>query len=318
MRVAVVIVTHKMLAELECCLKGVVSLVADPKDLIFVDNGSDGHIGKWAEERFPKITTIRLIKNRLFCGGYNAGIRVAIDRDCDFVLLVNADAEVVNPGFVSDLLRTAERWPRAAFIGPLVYFRSPKVVQRTCLEFPGIVRSAATWLPWRVFPGYFRRQPGEETVVEVLNGVCVLCRVRALREFGLMDENMGGYAEDYDWAWRARERGWVSVFAPVASVLHHENPAGYESFSLKTFLQKRNTVYWYLKTGRRHAAWLYVRASVALASARLLAAGSSEEGEKHRYFFGRLTRAFSGLLEGEPLGEWFGPPIGSWESGYEL
>jgi len=318
MRVGIVIAAHKMFPQLEGCLGSFASFLADSNDVIFIDNGSKENIKIWAEQKFPKITALRLLRNQFFCGGYNAGIRAAIERDCDFVLMVNADAEVVNSGFVSELLRTAERWPRAAFIGPLVYFRSPRVVQRTCLEFPGIVRSAAIWLPWRVLPDYFRKQPRKETIVEVLNGVCVLCRVRALREFGLMDENMGGYAEDYDWSWRARERGWVSVFAPVASVLHHENPSGYEAFSLKTFLQKRNMVYWYLKIGRRHSAWLYVRASVALASARLLAAGSSEEREKHRYFFGKLTRAFKGLLEDEPLGEWFGPPIGPWESGYEL
>jgi GT2 family glycosyltransferase len=57
-----------------------------------------------------------------------------------------------------------------------------------------------------------------------------------------MDENMGGYAEDYDWSWRAREKGWVSVFTPIPSVIHHETPSGYESYSLKTFLEKRNTV----------------------------------------------------------------------------
>jgi N-acetylglucosaminyl-diphospho-decaprenol L-rhamnosyltransferase len=317
MRVGIVIAVHRMFPKLEGCLRSLASFLADSNDVILIDNGSKENIKIWAEQKFPQITALRLVTNRLFCGGYNAGIRAAIERDCDFVLLVNADAEVVNPGFVSELLRAAERWPRAAFIGPLVYFRSPQVVQRTCLEFPGIVRNVAIWLPWRILPDSFRRQPREETTVEVLNGVCVLCRVKALREFGLMDENMGGYAEDYDWSWRARESGWVSVFAPVPSVLHHESPAGYEPFSLKTFLQKRNTVYWYLKIGRRHSAWFYMRASVALARARLLAAGSSEARERHRYFLRRLTRAFSGLLEGEPLGEWFGPPMGPWESGYE-
>jgi GT2 family glycosyltransferase len=318
MRVAVVIAAHKMLAKLERCLQGFVSLLADPKDLIFVDNGSDGHIGKWAEERFPKITAIRLRKNRLFCGGYNAGIRVAMERGYDFVLMVNADTEVVNPEFLPELLKTAGRWPEAAFIGPLVYFRSPAVVQRTCLQFPRVIRSAAIWLPWRLFPDHFQKQPRIETIVELLNGICVLCRVKALQEVGLMDENMGGYAEDYDWSWRAREKGWVSVFAPVPSVLHHESPAGYEPYSMKTFLQKRNTVYWYLKVDRRHSAWIYARATIALATARLLAARSKDERQRYGYFLRRLTRAFNGLLPGEPLGEWFGPPLGPWEDGYEF
>jgi GT2 family glycosyltransferase len=287
--------------------------LTDPLDLIFVDNGSEENLNQWAEEQFPGITSIRLSENRLFCGGYNAGIRVAIDRGYDFVLIVNADAEVGNPGFLAELLETAQRWPRAAFIGPLVYLQSPEVVQETCLEFPRILRNVAIWLPWRLFPGYFQREPREETIVEFLNGICVLCRVSALREIGLMDENMGGYVEDADWAWRAREKGWVSLFRPVPSVIHHEAQSGYESHSLKSFLLKRNTVYWYLKIGRRSSAWSYAKASVVLAFARMLASRSTDERQRHRYFIQRLARAFDGLLLGEPLGEWFGPPLGSWD-----
>jgi len=318
MRVAVVMAVHKMLPDLERCLRGFVSLLVDAEDLIFVDNGSAGHVGRWAEERFPQITAIRLGKNRLFCGGYNAGIRVALERGYDFVLMVNADTEVFNPGFLAELLNTATRWPKAAFIGPLVYFRSPGVVQTTCLQFPRVIRSAAIWVPCRLFPRYFTEQPRKEAIVELLNGICVLCRGKALQEVGLMDENMGGYAEDYDWSWRARERGWVSVFAPVPSVLHHESPTGYEPYSLKTFLQKRNTVYWYLKVHRRRSAWIYAQASVALTTARLLAARSKDERLKYSHFLRRLSRAFNGLLPGDPLGEWFGPPLGPWEDGYEF
>jgi hypothetical protein len=312
MRVAVVIGIHKMFPKLERCLQSFVPLLSDPNDLVFVDNGSEEKLYEWVQTQFPEITVIRLTENRYFCGGYNAGIRVAIERGYDFVLIVNADAEVVNPVFLTELLKTAQRWPRAAFIGPLVYFRSSEVVQKTCLQFPSITRSVAIWLPWRLVPQYFQRQPKEETTVDLLNGVCVLCRIRALREIGLMDENMGGYAEDYDWSWRAREKGWVSVFTPIPSIIHHETPSGYESYSLKTFLEKRNTVYWYLKIGRRPSAWIYAQASIVLALARMLASRSTDEKLKHRYFLQRLTMAFNGLLRGEPLGEWFGPPRGIW------
>jgi GT2 family glycosyltransferase len=313
MRVAVVIAAHKMFPKLEPCLQGFVSLLPDPNDLVFVDNSSDENLYEWVQRQFPEITAIRLTQNRYFCGGYNAGIRVAMEKGYDFVLIVNADTEVVNRGFLSELLKTAQRWPRAAFIGPLVYFRSPEVVQKTCLQFPSIIRSASIWFPWRIFPNHFQKQPGKETIVELLNGVCVLCRIRALEEFGLMDENMGGYAEDYDWSWRAREKGWVSVFTPVPSVVHHESPSGYESYSLKTFLEKRNTVYWFLKIGRHYSAWIYAKASTVLATARLLEVRSADEREKHRHFLQRLIRAFNGLLRREPLGEWFGPPLGLWD-----
>jgi len=318
MRIGVVIAGHKMVPKLERCLGGFVSLLAGASNLIFVDNGSKENIKKWVEEKFPKITAIRLGENRLFCGGYNAGIRIAMERGYDFVLIVNADTEVINPGFIKDLIESAERWPMAAFIGPLVYLRSPEVIQETCLQFPGIIRNASIWVFSRILPKRYFDQPKKESRVEVLNGVCVLCRVRALKEIDLMDENMGGYAEDYDWAWRARKRGWASVFSPVPSVVHHEERSGYELYSLKRFLGKRNVVYWFLKIGRHHSARCYAKASLGLAMARLFLSRSSAERRKHAYFFRRLRRAFRGLLCREAIGEWFGPPFGSWENDHDL
>ena len=314
LRVAVVLVSQNRFAALEKNLESFRSLPIDSEDLIFVDNGSRENLKKWVDERLPGITTIRLPENRLFCGGYNAGIRLGLERDCEFILISNADTEVINPCFLKDLLNAADRWPQAAFLGPLVFWRSADVIQKTCLEFPSVWPNSLRWLPSRLSRNGFEKQPQEEAAVGFLNGVCVLCRSQALREIGLMDENMGGYVEDADWAWRAKEKGWVSVFTPVPSVIHYETASGYEWYSLKTFLLKRNTAYWYLKVGKWKSAWTYSQASIILAIFRFLMERQAEERHKHRYFLQRLMRAFEGLLRGEALGEWFGPPIGSWES----
>lgn len=313
-RVAVVIATHKMFPKLERCLQSFRLLLPEPHDLVFVDNGSNENLCDWVAERFPKITIIRLPKNSLFCGGYNEGIRVAMERGYKFVLISNADTEVVNPYFLQELLEAERRWPRGAFFGPQVLWRNSGIIQKTCLQFPNVFRRSWQWLPWHLNRKYFEKQSKEETTVDFLNGVCVLCRVAALKEIGLMDENMGGYVEDADWAWRAREKGWVTVFTPVPSVVHHETPSGYEQYSLKTFLLKRNTVLWFLKTGQKSSALSYAKLSIGLAWVRMMLEHSEEEKRKHRYFLKTLGRAYKGLLQGEKLGEWFGPPLGYWNN----
>jgi N-acetylglucosaminyl-diphospho-decaprenol L-rhamnosyltransferase len=312
-RVAVVIATHKHQDPLDRCVGSLLPMFASPGDLIFVDNGSTERVDNWVANRFPGLTVVRLKRNQLYCGGYNAGLQVAMDLKYSFVLILNADTEVVNPHFLDQLLEVAQRWPRAAFIGPQVFFRSRQVVQQTCLHYPRVWRHAVTWLPWRVAPLFFERQPQEETAVEFLNGVCMLCRVEALREIGLMDENMGGYMEDADWAWRARENGWFSLFVPIPSIVHHENRNGYEPYSLKTFLLKRNTVYWYLKNNMRYSGISHAKASIFLEKVRLLSARTIEERKMHEYFSRKLIRSYKGLLRNEPLGGWFGPPLGPWE-----
>lgn len=315
---AIVICTHKRVNSMERFLAGFQNLVQTPEDIIFVDNGSKESIHIAVSHRFPQMTVLRLPENRMFCGGYNAGIRIAMERGYDFVLLSNADAEPVNPGILKELLTVARRWPTGAFFGPLVFWRSVGIVQKTCLQFPTPARQAEQWVPFRLFRHWVERQPLEERTVEFLNGVCVLCRVQALRQFGLMDEAMGGYLEDADWAWRAQQQGWLSVYVPIPGVIHHEAPRGYEPYSLKSFLVKRNVVYWFLKNQKVPSACSYAYASLLLAGLRLLKAPSISEKQKHRYFFQRLVRAYSGLLRRESLGEWFGPPLGPWRHGNVL
>jgi N-acetylglucosaminyl-diphospho-decaprenol L-rhamnosyltransferase len=311
-RTVIVIATHRYDQTLERCLSSIQPLLREPRDLIFVDNGSGQNLNVWAAALFPGIATVSLDQNRLFCGGYNAGIRVATERGCDFVLIMNADTEVISEKLLGELLEAARRWPRAAFIGPRVYFRSTQYIQKTCLRFPNIWRNMLIWLPWRIARGYFQTQPNSECEVEFLNGVCVLCRVSALREIGLMDETFGGYVEDADWSWRAREKGWKSVFAPVPSVIHHEEPIGYEPYSIKTFLLKRNTVLWYLKIGWRRSAFAYALAAMGLAWARMILETSKNDRRKHRCFVDNLYKTYRGLLRGDGLGAWFGPPLDSW------
>jgi GT2 family glycosyltransferase len=250
----------------------------------------------WARERFPGITVLRLDDNSLFTGGYNRGLEYAINRGYEFALIVNADTQVHNPAFIGELQEAAKRWPRAAFIGPLVYYRSPLCIQKTSLFFPRILKHLLVWLPFRFLPKIVSRQQLRESEVEYLNGVCVLCRVASLKELGLMDEAFGGYMEDADWSWRARELGWKSVFTPISSIVHFEEKNGYEEHSLKTFMARRNTVLWFLKRGRRNSAKAYATFSTLLCLIRQLIYRS----DKGRHSFRRLLKTYAGLLRNEP------------------
>lgn len=306
--VAVVIVAHRQYETLALCLNGFRKAVTRSADVIFVDNGSNGKLTAWAKQAFPDITILTLDENRLFCGGYNAGIQQAMAQNYEFVMIVNADTEILAPSFIFTLVDVMKRWPRAAFVGPQVFLRTEGYVQNTIFNFPSISYSVLAWIPHRFFPRLLKRDLGREQPVETLNGVCVLCRLAALKEIGLMDETLGAYIEDTDWSWRAHLLGWTSVYAPVPSIIHHEEPTGYEHYALKTFLLKRNIVRWYLKTGDKLSARLYAAAAIGLAKLRAYLAAPSEK-VAYQEFETRLGAVYSRMLAGEELGSWFGTPL---------
>lgn len=310
-QVAVVVATHAYCFPLEKCLTGFATQTASPADVILVDNGSRGNVAKWARQHAPQVTTLVREKNGFFCGGYNEGLRYAIHNGYEFALIVNADTEVCNERLLSDLVAAAERHPKAAFIGPMVFLRQHGNVQNTVLTFPSFSRNLRAFFQYKLLGGEPPQSDEREREVEFLNGVCVLCRLSALREIGLLDETMGGYVEDTDWAWRARALGWKSVYTPVRSIIHHQPEEGYEHYALKCFMLRRNTIYWHQKRGAALEAALYGLSARFLATARAWAAriGGRSDREKFAAFARRLQEVDRRIRRRDPLGKWFGPPL---------
>ncbi|MEO2033965.1 MAG: glycosyltransferase family 2 protein [Planctomycetaceae bacterium] len=309
--VAVVIATHKYCFPLERCISSHMEMLESPADVLFVDNGSGGVMTAWAQERFPQITIITREQNGFFCGGYNSGMQHAIDHQYEYVLIVNADTEVCNAAYLSKLVEASEHHPTAAFLGPTVYLRKEGNVQNTILRYPWFSSHLSHWLTSGFRSINRSASTRTETSVDFLNGVCVLCRTDALREIGLLDEEMGGYVEDTDWSWRARQLGWDSLYVPVTSILHHQAEDEYAHHSVKTFMLRRNHVYWHMKAGHVRQAWLFAAFSLLLAVLRAVKAYLQQRDfSEHRRYVSRFRDVARRILAGEPNGDWFGPPLG--------
>ena len=86
-----------------------------------MDNGStDGSPQRLARE-FPKITVLTQNYNLGFAAGCNAGIRHALARGAEYVLLLNNDTYVA-PEFIREMTSRMERDARVAVVCPKIYF----------------------------------------------------------------------------------------------------------------------------------------------------------------------------------------------------
>ena len=93
-------------------------------ETVCVDNGSSDGSADAVADRFPEVELIRSGVNLGFTGGNNVGIRRALDRDADWVLLLNNDA-FVEPGFAAALAAAAGRHPDAGVLACKVYVTQP-------------------------------------------------------------------------------------------------------------------------------------------------------------------------------------------------
>ena len=184
-------------------------------ELIVVDNGSSDGSSAMVGAEFPEAHLIELSANSGFAGGVSVGIRQATG---DWILCVNNDATVASDA-IEQLLRAVES--AGDEIGSAA-------AQMVFADEPGIINSAGIVVDkLGVASDRLLGEPvdaSETTPVEVFgaSGGAALYR-RAMLEEVPFDESFFAYLEDVDVAWRARMRGWRSVYVPTAVVRHQHS-----------------------------------------------------------------------------------------------
>jgi GT2 family glycosyltransferase len=186
-------------------------------EVICVDNGSTDGSDVLVEERFPDVELIRTGLNLGFSGGHNVGIRRALDRGADWVLLLNNDA-VADAGVAAALADAAQARPDAGVLACKVFFSEPSDV---LMYAGGSVHLLLGW--WGRQEGFGHRDDGSFDVlrdVDRATGAAMAVSRDAIAAAGLLDEQLFAYAEDVDWCLRIRAAGFAVVFVPGAKVWH--------------------------------------------------------------------------------------------------
>jgi GT2 family glycosyltransferase len=258
-------------------------------DTVVVDNGSVDGSADAIAERFPDVELIRAGVNLGFAGGNNAGIRRALDRGADWVLLVNNDA-TVEPGIVDALAAAAESRPDAGVLACKVLFAD----------------SDRLWYAGAGFNPYVGRsrherfgkpdEPGALRDTARATGAGMAVSRAAIDKAGLLDEEFFLYAEDLEWCLRIKAAGFAVVYVPEARVRHRVTASSggagsptasyYEARNVLAVVERHRPLPRGL-TGARRA--LVVAPRVALAARRPRSAYAALRGWRD-YRKGRMGR----------------------------
>ncbi len=186
------------------CLHSLAALTTRAS-VVVVDNASGVDPVPALKAEFPWPHYVRTAVNGGWAGGNNVGIRYALERGADFVVLLNNDTTVA-PGLVSRLVAAAAAHPGFGVIGPVIrYMDEPAEVMTDGVVFnrPG-------------YPGFFQRMPVPERaadppavdVADIVNGCCLMVRAEVFRRIGLIDDRFFLIHEEADFCLRAKEAGF--------------------------------------------------------------------------------------------------------------
>lgn len=234
--VHIVIVNYNTAPLLRRCLDHVFASVDAPLSTVtVVDNGSSDGSLALLRATFPQVRAIDAGRNRGFAGGNNLGLRAVLydlppgaDRCSEYVLLLNTDL-LLEPETLRVLADFLTAMPDAGIVGPRVERPDGSLDFACRRSFPTPVNSLFKLLGLsRRFPGHPRLaaynlthlDPASLTEVDAVMGACMLVRVAAIDDAGLLDQDFFMYGEDLDWAWRIKHAGWRVFYQPATRVLH--------------------------------------------------------------------------------------------------
>ncbi len=185
--------------------------------IIVIDNGSTDGSGKMLFDEFQNSCTFLFSDTNLgFSGGNNLGIKWALERDFDFVLLLNNDTEV-NPDFLTLMLGEFALNPKLGVVQSMIVF----------MDEPNKIWSAGgKWIPSlgraitlgdRVL---LKDYVVQKKPLDWATGCCLLITRQALEQVGMLNEQYFAYFEDVEWSLRCRDKGYEIALAEKATIYH--------------------------------------------------------------------------------------------------
>lgn len=186
---------------------------------IVVDDGSTDGTADAIQDTFPQAEIIAGDGTLWYSEGVNVGVRAALARNPDFILIYNDDSRFP-PNLIRQLLNTAQFHP-TSLVGPaLVDWDSGSQVFQTGIRWQ---TSYGGWRP--LFRQTVDDLPSGPFPVEMIAGNCILIPTRAFRDAGLMKSDTLPNFGDSELTARMRRQGWRLVIDPAARLLCQPNEA---------------------------------------------------------------------------------------------
>lgn len=189
---------------------------------VVVNNESGGDdVARLKHALGPAVPVLETSANLGYAAGNNVGIRHALERDADYVWILNPDTEV-EPATLQLMMATMETRPDAGTVGSLnlVGGSSPSVIQfaggHIDWDAGAVTTSIGQGQPLTSRP---EREPYD---VDYVAGTSMLVRRGVFDDVGLIPEQYFLYFEETDLQVRAARRGWKSVMNPLARVHHYQ------------------------------------------------------------------------------------------------
>jgi GT2 family glycosyltransferase len=191
-------------------------------ELIIMDNGSCEPktlelFGSWESE--PRIRVVPCPGAFNFSALNNAGARLARGK---ILVLLNNDVEIIDPGWLDEMVGLASR-PEIGCVGAKLYYPDGRIQHAGVMTGPGGGAGHSHKHAPPAANGYLDRLV-TVTNVSAITAACVAVRAEVYAEVGGLDEtNFPVAFNDVDFCLKVAAAGYRNVWTPFAELIHHES-----------------------------------------------------------------------------------------------
>lgn len=289
-RVGIIILNYNNFMDTILCIESIEKINYSNFFIIIVDNNSKDEsvnkITKFIKDRHSyNIELLTLNQNIGYAGGNNAGIRVALEKNADYICVLNNDT-IVSSQFLKILIDFMEEDNHIGICGPCILEYDEK----------DIVQSAGgniNFLSGNVNPLYNGKKIDDlpkEIMCDYVGGACLIVSKDVLNNIGLIPEDYFLFFEETDWCYQAKRSGYNIVCKTDAMIWHKGSASIRKISGLSEYLMERNRMYFI----KKNSNFVNITISYIYLSVRAIYRGVRQDRRYFkyiRYYFHGLTNA---------------------------
>ncbi len=221
--------------------------------IILVDNASpDNSLSKFKKKysQNSKITIIANKSNLGYAGGNNSGIKHALKKKFDLIVLLNNDV-LVKDDFLINLTKESSKFdiltPKIYFAPGFEYYKNryqPK-------EKGKVIWAVGGQIDWnniycsnigidQVDNGQFNQINDQ---IDFASGCCLMVKRKVFQKIGLLNEKYFMYLEDVDFCQQAKRNNFKIAYVPKSVIWHINSGSTSGPGNLQNYFLTRNRIY---------------------------------------------------------------------------
>ena len=222
-----IILNYNGRLHLEYCLPSIIKTEYENQKIILVDNNSSDDSKQFAEKFHKEIQWIQTGENLQWAGGNNYGIRYALNKNPDYIALLNNDL-LFDPRWLKEGVKVMESDNQIGILGFEMY---DNLIKNSKKKFHRAVAE---------------KKELEYNLTENVRGAAMLIRKEVFDRIGYFDEVYGSYGEETDFESRTVRAGFKMVNTNIP--IWHYSEGSWEKYRLrKSYFSIRNTIRFSLK-----------------------------------------------------------------------